>query len=79
MTNALINRSYPYKPALITAQGEITYAQLLTHIQYYANLFRSKGYQRVAIYAENSPSWIFAFYKLRYERIAGQGRAENSA
>jgi long-chain acyl-CoA synthetase len=62
MTNALINRSYPHKPALITAQGEITYTQLLKHIQHYANLFRSKGYQRVAIYAENSPSWIYAFY-----------------
>jgi len=62
MTNALINRSYPHKPALITAQGEITYAQLLKHIQHYANLFRSKGFKRVAIYAENSPAWIYAFY-----------------
>jgi long-chain acyl-CoA synthetase len=62
MTNALINRSYPHKPALITAQGEITYSQLLKHIQQYANLFQNKGFKRVAIYAENSPAWIFAFY-----------------
>ena len=62
MTKALINRSYPTKPALITVQGEITYAQLLKHVQYYASLFSNKDYKRVAIYAENSPSWIYAFY-----------------
>jgi len=62
MTNALINRSYLTKKALITSHGDITYLQLLQHIQYYALLFENKGYTKVAIYAENSPSWIYAFY-----------------
>jgi long-chain acyl-CoA synthetase len=62
MTNALINRSYPNKKALITSQGDITYIQLLQHIQQYALLFENKGFSKVAIYAENSASWIYAFY-----------------
>src|ERR1035437_2700082 len=62
MTNALINRSYPNKKALITTQGDITYQQLLQHIQQYALLYENKGFSKVAIYAENSTSWIYAFY-----------------
>jgi long-chain acyl-CoA synthetase len=62
MTNAIINRSYPDKKALISAQGELTYRQLLKHVQQFAQLFENKGYSKVAIYAENSPAWIFAFY-----------------
>ncbi len=62
MTKAIINRSYPEKKALITDQGDITYTQLLRHIQQYAGLFSGKGYARVALYAENSPAWIYAFY-----------------
>ena len=62
MTNPIINRNYPEKKALITSQGNITYIQLLQRIQQYALLFENKGFTKVAIYAENSPSWIFAFY-----------------
>ena len=62
MTKAIINRSFPNKKALITDQGDITYSQLLSHIQQYAGLFNGKGYSKVAIYAENSPAWIYAFY-----------------
>ena len=59
---AIINRSYPDKIALITSQGNITYRDLLKHVQQFAQLFEGKGYQKVAIYAENSPSWIYAYY-----------------
>jgi long-chain acyl-CoA synthetase len=62
MTKAIINRIFPEKNALITVQGEITYSQLLKHIQQFALLFENKGYSKVAIYAENSPSWIYTFY-----------------
>jgi long-chain acyl-CoA synthetase len=62
MTNPIVNRSYPDKKALIAVQGDITYHQLLQRIQQFAGLFESSGYQKVAIFAENSPSWIFAFY-----------------
>jgi long-chain acyl-CoA synthetase len=62
MLNALINRSFPNKNALITSTGQISYRQLLRYVQQYAVLFETKGFARVAIYAENNPAWIFAFY-----------------
>jgi long-chain acyl-CoA synthetase len=62
MTNAIINRSFPDKLALITAQGDISYNQLLRHVQQFAQLFEGKGYSKVSIYAENCPAWIYAFY-----------------
>lgn len=60
--NAIINRSFPDKNALITAQGNVTYSQFLKHVQQYALLFENKGYTKVAIYAENRPEWIYAYY-----------------
>ncbi|HZL11663.1 MAG TPA: AMP-binding protein [Prolixibacteraceae bacterium] len=60
--NAIINRSYPDKIAFVTAQGDVTYSQLLKHIQQYALLFENKGFTKVAIYAENSTSWIYSFF-----------------
>ncbi len=62
MPKAILNRSFPDKAALITMQGEITYRQLFQRIQQYAQLFENKSYKKAAIYAENSPVWIFAFY-----------------
>lgn len=62
MTKAIINRSYPGKNALITSQGNVTYSQLLKSVEHFARLFEGKAYSKVAIYAENSPSWIYAFY-----------------
>ena len=62
MPKPIINRSFSDKKALITSQGDITYSQLLKSIQQFAQLFANKGYTKVAIYAENSPSWIYAFY-----------------
>jgi len=62
MTKAIITRLFPNKKALITSQGDITYSQLLKRVQQFAHLFANKGFTKVAIYAENSPSWIYAFY-----------------
>lgn len=62
MTNPIINRSFPDKKALVAVQGDITYRQLLKHVEQYARLFENKGFTKVAIYAENSPAWIYAFY-----------------
>lgn len=62
MVNPIINRSYPDKKALITSQGSVTYPQLLRYLEQFARLFGGKGYTKVAIYAENSPAWIYAFY-----------------
>jgi len=62
MPKSIINRSFPDKKALITTQGDITYSQLLKRVQQFAQLFADKRFTKVAIYAENSPSWIYAFY-----------------
>ena len=62
MTKPIINRDYPDKKAFITAQGDITYRQFLKQVQQYAQLFEDKDFTKVAIYAENSPAWIFAYY-----------------
>jgi len=62
MTQAFLNKSNPDKIALITANDKITYRQFFRHIGQFAQLFESKTYTKVAIYAENSPSWIYAFY-----------------
>jgi long-chain acyl-CoA synthetase len=62
MPNAILNRSFPDKAALITSQSEITYHRFYQHIQQFAQLFEKKAYTKVAIYAENSPAWIYAFY-----------------
>ena len=62
MTNPLICRLFPDKLALITSQGNFSYSQFLKRVQYFAGLFQDKGYTKVAIYSENRPEWIFAFY-----------------
>jgi long-chain acyl-CoA synthetase len=60
--DTIINRSHLDKKALITSTGSITYHELLINIQQFGQLYAEKGYTKVAIYAENSPSWIYAFY-----------------
>jgi long-chain acyl-CoA synthetase len=62
MSSPIINRTYPDKKALISSQGDVTYIQLLKRVQQFAQLFDNKSYTKVAIFAENSPSWIYAFY-----------------
>lgn len=62
MIESIICRSNPDKKSIISNQGDFTYRQLLQHIQQYALLFDTKGYSKVAIYAENRVEWFFAFY-----------------
>jgi len=62
MTKAIINREYPDKKAIIASQGDVTYSQFLKKSRQFAMLFENKGFKKVAIYAENSPDWIYAFY-----------------
>jgi len=58
----MINTNYPDKPALITKDQTVTYRNLIQQIHGFANLFADKGYQKIAIYSENRPEWIYAFY-----------------
>ena len=62
MNKPIICRDYLNKDALITVNGNVSYSGLLKQVQQFANLFSEKGYSKVAIYAENSPAWIAAFY-----------------
>jgi long-chain acyl-CoA synthetase len=62
MKKAIINREYPDKKAIIASQGDVTYSQFLKKSRQFAMLFENKGFKKVAIYAENSPDWIYAFY-----------------
>ena len=50
------------KLALIWKEQQISYAQLLTNVARYAALFQADHCEKVAIYAENRPEWIYAFY-----------------
>lgn len=62
MVESIICREHPDKTAIISQQGNFTYRQLLQQIQQYALLFDSRGFSKVAIYAENRIEWFFAFY-----------------
>jgi len=62
MLESIVYRNSPGKKAIISRQGDFTYSQLLQHIGQYALLFESKGYSKVAIYAENRVEWFFSFY-----------------
>jgi long-chain acyl-CoA synthetase len=62
MIESIICRNNPDKTSIISVQGDFTYHQLLQHIQQYALLFDTKGYTKIAIYAENRVEWFFAFY-----------------
>lgn len=62
MIESIISRNNPDKKSIISSQGDFTYNQLLQLTQQYALLFDTKGYTKVAIYAENRVEWFFAFY-----------------
>ncbi|HCE56444.1 MAG TPA: hypothetical protein DER09_01280, partial [Prolixibacteraceae bacterium] len=62
MKKAIINREYPDKRVIISAQGDVTYSQFLKNTRQFAMLFENKDFNKIAIYAENSPAWIYAFY-----------------
>lgn len=62
MKKSIINRDFPDKKAIIAAQGDISYTQMLSNSTQFAAIFNDRGFSKVAIYAENSPAWIYAFY-----------------
>jgi long-chain acyl-CoA synthetase len=50
------------RPAIILNDREISYESLLKNIQYFAEVSGEIKSTKVAIYSENRPEWIFAFY-----------------
>ncbi|MCK4641070.1 MAG: AMP-binding protein [Candidatus Marinimicrobia bacterium] len=49
------------KTALIWKDETYSYSDILRHVHFYATLFDQKT-KKVAIFAENRPEWVFAFY-----------------
>lgn len=58
----MIDYSNTEKPAIVTREHTYSYAELQMLVQQYAMLFRNVEGDKIAIYAENRPEWIFAFY-----------------
>jgi long-chain acyl-CoA synthetase len=58
----MINTAYPDKPALITKDQTVTYKSFFGNINKFAGLFSDKGYRKIALFSENRPEWIYAFY-----------------
>jgi long-chain acyl-CoA synthetase len=58
----MINTHYPESPAVIFKDHIDSYAGLFRKIGLFSKLFAEKGYNKIAIYSENRPEWIYAFY-----------------
>lgn len=50
------------QPALVGKNLSISYDQLLTRIDYFASFLKKIHSQRVVIFSENRPEWIYALY-----------------
>ncbi len=50
------------KTALVWRDQEISYNELLRFSAYYADLFSAEKTSKIAIFSENRPEWVYAFY-----------------
>jgi long-chain acyl-CoA synthetase len=50
--------------ALVGRNIHLSYNELLRQINNYTTLFENKSFQRIAIFSENRPEWIFAYYAI---------------
>ncbi len=51
-----------HKTAIVTAEREVSYAELLVRIRHFAALAPSRPGERVVIFSENREGWVYAFY-----------------
>ncbi len=58
----MINTSNKDEVAIITAKEQFSYKSLIENINKYASLFKNAKAERIAVFCENRPEWIFAFY-----------------
>ena len=58
----MIDYSNPEKPAIITKGYTYTFYEVEMRVQQYAKMFRNIEGDKITIYSENRPEWIFAFY-----------------
>ena len=50
------------KTALIWNDREISYSELLHNIRFFEGLYQVSPGDRVAVFAENCPQWIYSFF-----------------
>ncbi len=50
------------QPALVGKNLSISYDQLLSRIHHYSTLLKKIHSQRIVIFSENRPEWIYALY-----------------
>lgn len=58
----MINSSKLNKAAIITSSLSIDYETLLKNIDFYSSFFKGKQTEKAAIFSENRPEWIYAYY-----------------
>ncbi|HPX04771.1 MAG TPA: AMP-binding protein [Tenuifilaceae bacterium] len=58
----MINVQDNSRVAVIAKDSNVTYQELLQHIDAFAQIYENKAYKMIGIYAENSLEWISAFY-----------------
>ncbi|SDC03878.1 AMP-binding protein [Williamwhitmania taraxaci] len=58
----MVNKDFPNKAAIITKDSVITYHQLGGHIHQYSQFIGKREIKKIAIFSENRPEWIYAFY-----------------
>jgi long-chain acyl-CoA synthetase len=58
----MISTNYPDKPALVIGDQTVIYSEFFRKIHSYSRLFSGKGYEKIALFSENRPEWIYAFY-----------------
>lgn len=62
MKQNLLPYALPDKPAIITADGNISFPGMMQHIHHFAECAASGRGDRVVIFSENRPGWIYALY-----------------
>lgn len=58
----MINTNYPDKPALIFKDHVDSFRGLFGKISVFSSLFKGEEYGKTAIFSENRPEWIYAFF-----------------
>jgi long-chain acyl-CoA synthetase len=58
----MVNTQFRDEIAIVYKDRHITYNQFFSNINQYAKHIKSEKYDKVAIFSENRPEWIYAFY-----------------
>ncbi|MBN2857837.1 MAG: AMP-binding protein [Candidatus Delongbacteria bacterium] len=56
------------KTAIIAGSSKTDYSELLLKINVFSRSYEGRGFKKIAIYSENRPEWIYAFYSALVNR-----------